>query len=160
MSVRRCTRYSRRFWKQYKSKLFVIKQNTMPRVKYFVIEMPDATNEFFDRCCHANRQTCRRHFLRALVSVRKLVFLLHGGSLMSFLPDFNRRNFLRLAAAAPLLGQIAAKNAMASAATVFGRDARQNVYSRLGFKTVINCRVTWTYLSGSWEFPEVAAAQQ
>src|SRR5258707_14030877 len=79
---------------------------------------------------------------------------------MSFLPDFNRRNFLRLAAAVPLLGQIAAKNAMASAATVFGRDARQNVYSRLGVKTVINCRGTWTYLSGSLEFPEVAAAQR
>ncbi len=79
---------------------------------------------------------------------------------MQFLPDFNRRNFLRLAAAAPLLGQIAAKNAMASAATVFGRDARQNVYSRLGVKTVINCRGTWTYLSGSLEFPEVAAAQR
>src|SRR5258708_31460853 len=79
---------------------------------------------------------------------------------MSFLPDFNRRNFLRLAAAAPLLGQIAAKNAMASAATVFGRDARQNVYSRLGVKTVINCRGTWTYQSGSLEFPEVTAAQR
>src|SRR3989442_812864 len=79
---------------------------------------------------------------------------------MSFLPDFNRRNFLRLAAAAPLLGQIAARNAVASAATVFGKDARQNVYSRLGVKTVINCRGTWTYLSGSLEFPEVTAAQR
>ena len=79
---------------------------------------------------------------------------------MSFLPDFNRRNFLRLAAAAPLLGQIAAKNAMASAATVLGKDPRQNVYSRLGVKTVINCRGTWTYLSGSLEFPEVTAAQR
>src|SRR5258708_23824752 len=79
---------------------------------------------------------------------------------MAFLPDFDRRNFLRLAAAAPLLSQIAAKNAMASAATAFGKDARQNVYSRLGVKTVINCRGTWTYLSGSLEFPEVAAAQR
>jgi len=79
---------------------------------------------------------------------------------MSFLPDFNRRNFLRLAAAAPLLGQIAARNAMASAATMLGKDARQNVYSRLGVKTVINCRGTWTYLSGSLEFPEVTAAQR
>src|SRR5882762_7233258 len=79
---------------------------------------------------------------------------------MSFLPDFNRRNFLRLAAAAPLLGQIAAKNAMASAATILGKDPRQNVYSLLGVKTVINCRGTWTYLSGSLEFPEVTAAQR
>src|SRR6185503_10912327 len=38
-------------------------------------------------------------------------------------------------------------------------DPRQNVYSRLGVKTVINCRGTWTYLSGSLEFPEVRQAQ-
>jgi hypothetical protein len=79
---------------------------------------------------------------------------------MSFLPDFNRRNFIRLAAAAPLLGQIAAKNAYASVATALGKDPGGNVYTRLGVKTVINCRGTWTYLSGSLEFPEVRAAQQ
>src|SRR6266571_4533838 len=71
---------------------------------------------------------------------------------MSFLPDFSRRGFIRLAAAAPLLGQIAAKNAFASAATALGKDPRQNVYTRLGVKTIINCRGTWTYLSGSLEF--------
>jgi hypothetical protein len=74
--------------------------------------------------------------------------------------DFSRRAFLRLAAAAPLLGQIAAKNAFATAATALGKDPRQNVYTRLGVKTVINCRGTWTYLSGSLEFPEVTAAQR
>src|SRR5712691_1560183 len=79
---------------------------------------------------------------------------------MSFLPDFSRRGFIRLAAAAPLLGQIAAKNAFASAATALGKDPRQNVYTRLGVKTIINCRGTWTYLSGSLEFPEVQAAQR
>src|SRR5882762_4678280 len=79
---------------------------------------------------------------------------------MSFLPNFSRRGFIRLAAAAPLLGQIAAKNAFASAATALGKDPRQNVYARLGVKTVINCRGTWTYLSGSLEFPEVQAAQR
>src|SRR3981081_2477604 len=78
---------------------------------------------------------------------------------MSLLPDFSRRGFIRLAAAAPLLGQIAAKNAFASAATALGKDPRQNVYTRLGVKTVINCRGTWTYLSGSLQFPEVRAAQ-
>jgi L-seryl-tRNA(Ser) seleniumtransferase len=40
-----------------------------------------------------------------------------------------------------------------------GRDPRTNVYRRLGVKTVINCRGTWTYLSGSLEFPEVRRAQ-
>jgi len=79
---------------------------------------------------------------------------------MSFMPDFSRRGFIRLAAAAPLLGQIAARNVLASAATALGKDLRQNVYTRLGVKTIINCRGTWTYLSGSLEFPEVRAAQR
>jgi uncharacterized pyridoxal phosphate-dependent enzyme len=79
---------------------------------------------------------------------------------MSFLPDFSRRGFIRFAAAAPLLGQIAAKNAFATAATALGKEPGANVYTRLGVKTVINCRGTWTYLSGSLEFPEVQAAQR
>ena len=79
---------------------------------------------------------------------------------MSFLPGFSRRSFIRFAAAAPLLGQIGAKNVLASAAKVLGKDPSENVYSRLGVKTVINCRGTWTYLSGSLEFPEVQAAQR
>src|SRR5258708_35679742 len=40
-----------------------------------------------------------------------------------------------------------------------GIASRENVYTRLGVKTVINCRGTWTYLSGSLQFPEVRAAQ-
>src|SRR6266513_1323264 len=79
---------------------------------------------------------------------------------MSFMPDFSRRGFIRLAAAAPLLGQLAAKNVLASVASALGKDSRQNVYTRLGVKTIINCRGTWTYLSGSLEFPEVRAAQR
>ena len=79
---------------------------------------------------------------------------------MSFMPDFSRRGFIRWAAAAPLLGQIVAKNTFASASTALGKDSRKNVYSRLGVKTVINCRGTWTYLSGSLEFPEVTLAQR
>src|SRR5262249_49075725 len=71
----------------------------------------------------------------------------------------NRRSFMKLVAAAPLLSQIAARNLYAQAATAIGKDPRQNVYSRLGVKTVINCRGTWTYLSGSLEFPEVREAQ-
>src|SRR5438477_4884290 len=79
---------------------------------------------------------------------------------MSFIPDFSRRGLIRRAAAAPLLGQIVAKNTFASASTALGKDSRKNVYSRLGVKTVINCRGTWTYLSGSLEFPEVTLAQR
>jgi uncharacterized pyridoxal phosphate-dependent enzyme len=71
----------------------------------------------------------------------------------------NRRSFMKLVAAAPLLGQIATRDLYAQAAAVVGKDPRQNVYTRLGVKTVINCRGTWTYLSGSLEFPEVRQAQ-
>src|SRR5277367_3920749 len=71
----------------------------------------------------------------------------------------SRRSFIKLAAAAPLLSQIAARNLYAQAATAIGKDPRQNVYTRLGVRTVINCRGTWTYLSGSLEFPEVRQAQ-
>ncbi len=71
----------------------------------------------------------------------------------------SRRSFVKLVVAAPLLSQIAARDLYAQAATALGKDPRQNVYSRLGVKTVINCRGTWTYLSGSLEFPEVRQAQ-
>ena len=71
----------------------------------------------------------------------------------------SRRSFVKLLAAAPLLSQIAARDLYANASTAMGIGAKQNVYSRLGVKTVINCRGTWTYLSGSLEFPEVRQAQ-
>ena len=70
-----------------------------------------------------------------------------------------RRSFVKVLAAAPLLSQIAARDLYAHASTAMGIAAKQNVYSRLGVKTVINCRGTWTYLSGSLEFPEVRQAQ-
>jgi uncharacterized pyridoxal phosphate-dependent enzyme len=71
----------------------------------------------------------------------------------------SRRSFVKLVAAAPLLSQIAVRELYAQAATAVGKDPRQNIYTRLGVKTVINCRGTWTYLSGSLEFPEVQRAQ-
>jgi seryl-tRNA(Sec) selenium transferase len=71
----------------------------------------------------------------------------------------SRRSFMKILAAAPLLSQIAVRDLYAQAATAVGKDPRQNVYTRLGVKTVINCRGTWTYLSGSLEFPEVRRVQ-
>ena len=71
----------------------------------------------------------------------------------------SRRSFMKLVAAAPLLTQIATRDLYAQAATAIGKDLRRNIYTRLGVKTVINCRGTWTYLSGSLEFPEVRQAQ-
>src|ERR1700729_1092856 len=71
----------------------------------------------------------------------------------------SRRSFVKFLPATPLLRQIAAHELYAQATTAMGIKSQQNVYSRLGVKTVINCRGTWTYLSGSLEFPEVRQAQ-
>jgi uncharacterized pyridoxal phosphate-dependent enzyme len=73
--------------------------------------------------------------------------------------ESSRRRFVKMLAASPLLAQIAAQNLYANTSVAMGVASRDNVYSRLGVKTVINCRGTWTYLSGSLEFPEVRAAQ-
>jgi len=73
--------------------------------------------------------------------------------------ESNRRGFMKFLAASPLLAQIAAQGFYEKAAAAVGLDPQSNVYSRLGVKTVINCRGTWTYLSGSLQFPEVHAAQ-
>jgi uncharacterized pyridoxal phosphate-dependent enzyme len=73
--------------------------------------------------------------------------------------NLGRRSFTKLLAAAPLLSSIAIRDLYAQAATAVGANPAENVYSRLGVKTVINCRGTWTYLSGSLEFPEVHQAQ-
>src|SRR2546425_12161891 len=72
---------------------------------------------------------------------------------------FNRRRFMKWIVAAPLLSQITARELWARAAIAVGKDPRENVYRRLGVRTIINCRGTWTYLSGSLELPEVRAAQ-
>src|SRR5438552_13201118 len=71
----------------------------------------------------------------------------------------NRRSFMKYLAASPLLVQIAAQDLYAKSAAAIGLPSQENVYTRLGVKTVINCRGTWTYLSGSLQFPEVRAAQ-
>ena len=73
--------------------------------------------------------------------------------------ESSRRGFMKMLAASPLLTQVAVRDMYEKSASALGFDPRENVYSRLGVKTVINCRGTWTYLSGSYEFPEVRAAQ-
>src|SRR6202048_3171634 len=79
---------------------------------------------------------------------------------MSVAQESSRRGFMKMLAASPLLAQLAAQGLYEKSAAAMGFDPRGNVYTRLGVKTVINCRGTWTYLSGSLEFPEVAAAQR
>jgi uncharacterized pyridoxal phosphate-dependent enzyme len=71
----------------------------------------------------------------------------------------DRRSFMKWVVAAPLFAQIAARDLYAKTASLAGKDPSDNIYKRLGVKTVINCRGTWTYLSGSLEWPEVRAAQ-
>ncbi|HEX8880516.1 MAG TPA: hypothetical protein VF749_10830, partial [Candidatus Acidoferrum sp.] len=78
---------------------------------------------------------------------------------MSLAQESNRRGFMKILAASPLLAQIAAHQFYEKSAAAIGLDPRGNVYSRLGVKTVINCRGTWTYLSGSLQFPEAREAQ-
>jgi len=82
-----------------------------------------------------------------------------GKAKMRTQSSFDRRSFMKWVAAAPLLAQITARDLCAKAASLAGADPAGNIYKRLGVKTVINCRGTWTYLSGSLEWPEVRAAQ-
>ena len=78
---------------------------------------------------------------------------------MPSIQQSNRRGFMKMLAASPLLAQIGAQGLYEKSAAAIGLDPRGNVYKRLGVKTVINCRGTWTYLSGSLQFPEVREAQ-
>lgn len=78
---------------------------------------------------------------------------------MSLANESNRRSFMKMLAASPLLAQLAAQGLYAKSAAAIGIDPHGNVYSRLGVKTVINCRGTWTYLSGSLQFSEAREAQ-
>ena len=71
----------------------------------------------------------------------------------------DRRSFMKWAAALPLLGQIAAQDLLGKLQGAVGKTPAENVYHRLGVRTLINCRGTWTYLSGSLELPEVRTAQ-
>ena len=74
---------------------------------------------------------------------------------------FDRRYFVKLAGAAPLLAYIAAQDVAEKAWGAVGKHAgKENVYSRIGVRPFINGRGTWTYLSGSLELPEVRAAKQ
>ena len=72
----------------------------------------------------------------------------------------NRRGFMKMLAASPLLAQLAARDLYEKSAAAVGIDTRDNVYKRLGVKTIINCRGTWTYLSGSLQFTEARTAQE
>ena len=72
----------------------------------------------------------------------------------------NRRSVLKWAGALPLMGSIAADAAWQKARAAVTGTATGNIYSRIGVRSFINARGTWTYLSASLELPEVRAAKQ
>ncbi len=67
---------------------------------------------------------------------------------------------MKLASAAPLLAYIGAQDFVDKALGAVGKSGKENIYSTIGVRSFINCRGTWTYLSGSLELPEVRAAKQ
>ena len=73
--------------------------------------------------------------------------------------SFDRRYFMKLASAAPLLAYIGAQDVLNKALGAVGKG-KENIYSTIGVRSFINGRGTWTYLSGSLELPEVRAAKQ
>src|SRR5216684_2198543 len=75
--------------------------------------------------------------------------------------SFDRRYFMKLAGAAPLLAYVTAQSLAEKAWGAVGKSAAQgDIYSTIGVRSFINGRGTWTYLSGSLELPEVRAAKQ
>ncbi len=82
-----------------------------------------------------------------------------GETMATLSSSFDRRAFIKWATALPLLGQIAAQDLLGKMLETIGKAPAANVYRRLGVRTLLNCRGTWTYLSGSLELPEVRAAQ-
>jgi L-seryl-tRNA(Ser) seleniumtransferase len=74
---------------------------------------------------------------------------------------FDRRYFMKLAGAAPLLAYVTAQGLAEKALGAVGKSASQgDIYSTIGVRSFINGRGTWTYLSGSLELPEVRSAKQ
>src|SRR6267142_5477839 len=73
---------------------------------------------------------------------------------------FDRRQILKWAGAAPLIGYIATQELAERAWGAVAKSAKDNIYARIGVRPFINGRGTWTYLSGSLELPEVKQAAE
>ncbi len=80
---------------------------------------------------------------------------------MKSLTILDRRYFLKLASATPLLATLAMQDLADKALGAVKKSSRKgNIYCTIGVRSLINGRGTWTYLSGSLELPEVRAAKQ
>jgi L-seryl-tRNA(Ser) seleniumtransferase len=71
-----------------------------------------------------------------------------------------RRMAMRWLAAAPVFGAITAQSITNRLSAAVGKSGSSDVYRRLGVRPFINARGTWTYLSGSLQFPEVRKAME
>jgi len=74
--------------------------------------------------------------------------------------SLNRRSVLKWAGAIPLLGTAAADAMWRKAQAAVSGNTAGNIYSRIGVRSFINARGTWTYLSASLELPEVRIAKE
>jgi hypothetical protein len=72
----------------------------------------------------------------------------------------DRRSFIKLLAAAPLLATIGSRSLANTVVAATKKSVTGNIYSRLGVRSFINARGTWTYLSGSLQLPEVRKATE
>ena len=72
----------------------------------------------------------------------------------------DRRSFIKLLTAVPLLTTIGSRSLASTVAATRGKSISENLYTRLGVRPFINARGTWTYLSGSLELPEVRQAAE
>ncbi|HYK87321.1 MAG TPA: hypothetical protein VE398_01030, partial [Acidobacteriota bacterium] len=79
---------------------------------------------------------------------------------MGTLGALDRRLFMKRVSAFPLLSYFAAHGMLEKAAAAVRRNRKDNIYTRIGVRPLINARGTWTYLSGSLELPEVRAAKE
>jgi len=60
----------------------------------------------------------------------------------------------------PLVGYMIVRSFLSKALAAVRAQKSENVYRRIGVTPLINGRGTWTYISGSIEWPEVTAARQ
>jgi uncharacterized pyridoxal phosphate-dependent enzyme len=71
-----------------------------------------------------------------------------------------RRQFVKWLSALPLLAQVQLQDMLGTGWAQTAKLSTDNIYTRLGLKTLINGRGTWTYVSATLELPEVRAAQE
>lgn len=71
-----------------------------------------------------------------------------------------RRSFIKWLSALPLLAQVQLQDMLGTGWAETAKLSTDNIYTRLGVKTMINGRGTWTYVSASLELPQVKAAQE